>query len=108
MMPASRLLKSCAMPPVRWPIASMRCAWRSWASSCARSAAARLRPAAVEDRHRAHLHLQHRAVLAVALHLEIDRLAGDHAAVHLLRQHRLLGPGEEPALTADHFLAREA
>ncbi|KRC17935.1 hypothetical protein ASE31_28480 [Acidovorax sp. Root217] len=36
MMPCSRLLKSCAMPPVSWPTASIFCAWRS-ASSCRRS-----------------------------------------------------------------------
>src|SRR6185503_3877576 len=34
------LLKSCAMPPVRWPMASIFCAWRSCASSWARSSAA--------------------------------------------------------------------
>ena len=32
-MPASRLLKSCAMPPVSWPTASIFCAWRSCSSS---------------------------------------------------------------------------
>ena len=32
-MPVSRLLKSCAMPPVSWPTASIFCDWRSasWA-----------------------------------------------------------------------------
>ena len=35
MMPASRLLKSCARPPVSWPTASIFCAWRS-ASSVSR------------------------------------------------------------------------
>ena len=33
MMPVRRLLKSCAMPPVRWPIASIFCDCRS--ASCA-------------------------------------------------------------------------
>ncbi len=42
-IPCRMLLKSCAMPPVRWPIASIFCAWRSWSSSCSRSASARLR-----------------------------------------------------------------
>ena len=32
----SRLLKSCAMPPVSWPIASIFCAWRSASSVCCR------------------------------------------------------------------------
>ena len=31
-MPASRLLKSCARPPVSWPTASIFCAWRSASS----------------------------------------------------------------------------
>ena len=39
-MPVSRLLKSCAMPPVSWPTASIFCAWRS-ASSAACSSAVR-------------------------------------------------------------------
>ena len=33
----SRLLKSCATPPVSWPTASIRCAWRSAASARSRS-----------------------------------------------------------------------
>ena len=32
----SRLLKSCAMPPVSWPTLSSRCAWLSASSDCAR------------------------------------------------------------------------
>ena len=31
-MTVSRLLKSCATPPVSWPIASIFCAWRSASS----------------------------------------------------------------------------
>ena len=31
-----QLLKSCAMPPVSWPIASIFCAWRSSASPASR------------------------------------------------------------------------
>ena len=31
-MPVSRLLKSCAMPPVSWPTASIFCDWRSASS----------------------------------------------------------------------------
>ena len=41
MITASRLLKSCATPPVSWPIASIFCAWRSCASSCSRSVRSR-------------------------------------------------------------------
>ncbi len=33
MMTVSRLLKSCATPPVSWPTASIFCAWRSCASA---------------------------------------------------------------------------
>ena len=37
-MTVSRLLKSCAIPPVSWPTASIFCDWRSWSptSSCSR------------------------------------------------------------------------
>ena len=38
LMPVSRLLKSCAMPPVSWPTASIFCDWRSASSACLRSA----------------------------------------------------------------------
>ena len=34
---ASMLLKSCAMPPVSWPTASIFWTWRSWASAASRS-----------------------------------------------------------------------
>ena len=37
----SRLLKSCAMPPASWPIASIFCAWRSCSSSARRSVMSR-------------------------------------------------------------------
>ena len=37
MMMVSRLLKSCATPPVSWPIASIFCAWRSASSTRSRS-----------------------------------------------------------------------
>ena len=40
MMPVRRLLKSCAMPPVSWPTASIFCDWRSASSACLRSAIA--------------------------------------------------------------------
>lgn len=33
-IPASRLLKSCARPPVSWPTASIFCDWRSCSSAC--------------------------------------------------------------------------
>ncbi len=39
-MPARRLLKSCASPPVSWPTTSIFCAWCSAASACSRSASA--------------------------------------------------------------------
>ena len=32
----SKLLKSCATPPVSWPIVSIFCAWRSRSSVCCR------------------------------------------------------------------------
>ncbi len=35
----SRLLKSCATPPVSWPMASRRCAWRSASSAISRRSA---------------------------------------------------------------------
>ena len=38
MMTVSRLLKSCAMPPVSWPTASIFCAWRSACSVISRRA----------------------------------------------------------------------
>ena len=38
MMAVSRLLKSCAMPPVRRPTASIFCAWRSFSSVSSRRA----------------------------------------------------------------------
>ena len=38
MITIRRLLKSCATPPVSWPIASIFCAWRSASSMRARSA----------------------------------------------------------------------
>ncbi len=38
-MPASRLLKSCASPPVSWPTASIFCDWRSASSTRSRSSA---------------------------------------------------------------------
>ena len=38
-MPASRLLKSCARPPVSWPTASIFWLWRSASSAWARAAA---------------------------------------------------------------------
>ena len=34
MMTVSRLLKSCATPPVSWPIASIFCDWRNASSIC--------------------------------------------------------------------------
>ena len=40
----SRLLKSCAMPPVSWPIASIFCDWNSASRACS---SALLRPCAV-------------------------------------------------------------
>ena len=45
MMTVSRLLKSCAMPPVSWPIASIFCACASCALSRSFSRCARLRSA---------------------------------------------------------------
>ena len=36
-MTVSRLLKSCAMPPVSWPSACILCAWRSCSSALPRS-----------------------------------------------------------------------
>lgn len=33
-MPASKLLKSWARPPVSWPTASIFCDWRSFSSAC--------------------------------------------------------------------------
>ena len=41
MTAVSRLLKSCAMPPVSWPIASIFCDWRSISSARRRSAMSR-------------------------------------------------------------------
>ena len=41
-MTVSRLLKSCAMPPVSWPIASIFCAWRSRSSLARRSVMSRV------------------------------------------------------------------
>ena len=38
MTTASMLLKSCAMPPVSWPIASIFCIWRTCASAASRVA----------------------------------------------------------------------
>ena len=40
-MPCSRLLKSCAMPPVSWPTASIFCAWRNCSSKPRRSLTSR-------------------------------------------------------------------
>ena len=39
----SRLLKSCAMPPVSWPIASIFCAWASCSRVCSSAISACLR-----------------------------------------------------------------
>ena len=44
MIPASRLLKSCAMPPVSWPMASILCDWRSCSSVRSRSRVLLLHP----------------------------------------------------------------
>ena len=44
MMAVSMLLKSCAIPPVSWPIASIFCEWRS-ASSAWRNASSASRSA---------------------------------------------------------------
>ena len=40
----SRLLKSWATPPVSWPTASIRCAWRSRSCACSRSVMSRVEP----------------------------------------------------------------
>ena len=47
MMIASRLLKSCARPPVSWPTASIFCEWRNcsrWVSASRRSVRSRTMP----------------------------------------------------------------
>ncbi|GJE03432.1 hypothetical protein GMJLKIPL_5387 [Methylobacterium isbiliense] len=49
-MTPSRLLKSCATPPVSWPIASIFCDCRSIASACSRSATARRRASRASSR----------------------------------------------------------
>ena len=67
-----------------------------------------MRLAAIEHRHRAHLDVDLRAVLADALNLEVHRLAGDHAAVHLARELVVVMAGEDPALLAHDLLARVA
>ena len=46
-MMVSRLLKSCATPPVSWPTASSFCAWRS--ASCARFSSVMSRPSATSQ-----------------------------------------------------------
>ena len=44
MTTVSRLLKSCATPPVSWPTASIFCAWRSSCSSRWRWVRSRTKP----------------------------------------------------------------
>ena len=68
-MPASRLLKSCAKPPVSWPTASIFCDWRKASSVAARSRKAvsmRSRSVALSSRKAASLRLRSAALRALA------------------------------------------
>ena len=119
-MPCRMLLKSCAMPPVSWPIASIFCAWRSCASSCARSASARaprghllpdlqhVRLAAVQDRHQAHLDHELAPFLAAARDLEAHLLARERAPVQRDALPRSSGSLKVRPSLSDHLVARVA